>query len=79
MRLDMFCEIKCLIDKLIDVDIYDLTKRIYQRALRKGFHKTSLCHLDLHFKNPIFQDHFCIVVLYIFSLTLRIVWETAKL
>ena len=56
MCFDMFCEIKCLVDKLICVGIYDLTKRIDQRALRKGFRKTSLSHLDLCFKILIFQD-----------------------
>ena len=44
------------IDKLICVGIYDLTKMYYQRALRKGFHKTSLSLLDLHFKNLIFEE-----------------------
>ena len=49
MRFDMFCTIKYLIDQLICICIYDLTKRIYQRALQKEFHKTSLHHLDLRF------------------------------
>ena len=55
-RFDIFCEIKCLIDKLICVGIYDLTKMIYQRTSRKGFRKTPLSYLDLHFKILIFQD-----------------------
>ena len=48
---------KMFIDILICVGIYDLAKMIYQRTLRKGFHKISLSVLDLRFKNLIFQEH----------------------
>ena len=47
---------KTFINKLICVEIYDLAKIIYQRALWKGFYKTSLSLLDLRFKNLIFQE-----------------------